>query len=420
VRRAGRFLLRNWPLKLGAVLLATVLYSGLVLSENVRSWSGTVPVEVIRQPPGATLLTDLDPVTFIRYRAPLDVGVLSPDSFRATVDLSRVTAEPGGPPVPVPVRLDALDGRVDIVDFVPQELQVRLDPVDERQVAVEVSFPAAPEGIEVGVPQVVPSEVTVRGASSRVAAVRSVLARVSIDASALNVDRDVDLVAVDEQGNEVPNVVLEPERARVRITVARLLATRTLPVVPQVVGDPAEGYRIDSIDVEPVTVTVRGEEAVVMRMELVSTDAIDIGGRQNDLETTVELSLPAQVDASGVADVRVRVTIAPKTGSSTFSVAVVPIGARSDLAYTLATTQVNVTLAGPVGQLAAIDPTQLLATVPVADLGPGRHTVSINHSAPAGLERVSISPEEVMIVVEDLLSPASPSPTARGARLEAV
>ena len=45
MRRALDFLLRNWPLKLGAILLATVLYSGLVLAQNVRTWTGQVPVD---------------------------------------------------------------------------------------------------------------------------------------------------------------------------------------------------------------------------------------------------------------------------------------------------------------------------------------------------------------------------------------
>ena len=40
VRRVTDFLLRNWPLKLGAIILATVLYSGLVLGQNVRTWTG--------------------------------------------------------------------------------------------------------------------------------------------------------------------------------------------------------------------------------------------------------------------------------------------------------------------------------------------------------------------------------------------
>ena len=53
MRRVADLIFRNWPLKLGAVVLATILYSGLVLGQNVRTWTGTLPVDVIRPPAGA-------------------------------------------------------------------------------------------------------------------------------------------------------------------------------------------------------------------------------------------------------------------------------------------------------------------------------------------------------------------------------
>ena len=53
------FLLHNWPLKLAAIALATILYAGLVLSQNARVWPGTVPVQVLNQPPAAFILNEL-------------------------------------------------------------------------------------------------------------------------------------------------------------------------------------------------------------------------------------------------------------------------------------------------------------------------------------------------------------------------
>ena len=54
VSAGARFLVRNWPLKLAAILgLATVLYAGLVLSENARTWTGEVPIEASARRPGA-------------------------------------------------------------------------------------------------------------------------------------------------------------------------------------------------------------------------------------------------------------------------------------------------------------------------------------------------------------------------------
>jgi hypothetical protein len=206
VRRVTDFLRRNWPLRLGAVLLATVLYTGLVLGQNVRTFSGVVPVFMVRPPADATLLTDLAPVTTIRYRAPLDVGVVSPDKFSATVDLSRAQATAAGAPVSVPITLVALDRRIEIVDFQPNSLQVELDRVAEKDSPVVVQLGPVPEGVTVGPRQIEPASVTLRGASSRVNAVSQVVAQVSIDASALNVDREVELIAVDGNGNQVSNV----------------------------------------------------------------------------------------------------------------------------------------------------------------------------------------------------------------------
>ena len=45
VRLVLAFILRNWPLKLGAVFLATVLYAGLVLAQNTRTFPARVPIE---------------------------------------------------------------------------------------------------------------------------------------------------------------------------------------------------------------------------------------------------------------------------------------------------------------------------------------------------------------------------------------
>ena len=39
-------LFHNWPLKLAAIGLATLLYGGLVLSQSTATLTGVVPVEV--------------------------------------------------------------------------------------------------------------------------------------------------------------------------------------------------------------------------------------------------------------------------------------------------------------------------------------------------------------------------------------
>lgn len=409
MRRVKHLLLHNWPLKLGAIVLATVLYTGLVLGQNVRTWTGEVPVDDIRLPAGTTLISELEPVTVIRYRAPLDVGVISPDRFRASVDLSRVEATPGGPPTTVPVNVISLDQRIQIVDYQPRTQEVQLDPIEVRQMPVTVTLGTVPEGLFVGPPQTEPASVTVQGASSRVDSVSAVVARVAIDESALNVDREVELVAVDANGNQVPNVEIDPERARVRIAVARQLANRTLPVVPQLVGEPAVGYRITSVTVEPLIITVSGEEATLTQLNDAPTEPIDVSGRTGDLETMVGLALPGDVTVSGSDQVRVVLTIAPVEGSQTFSAGVVLQGTQSDLIYRLATPSVSITLGGAASALAAFDASTFTATVDVSGLSPGDHSVPVTVAPHPELEVLAINPTEVALNITAI--PPSPSPS---------
>ena len=83
------FLVHNWPLKVGAIVLATVAYSGLVLSQNARTWPGPVPIQVINQPTSAFIVGQLanevqkgdskdSKDTQRRQQAPLDKGDARP------------------------------------------------------------------------------------------------------------------------------------------------------------------------------------------------------------------------------------------------------------------------------------------------------------------------------------------------------
>ncbi len=405
MRRVADLVVRNWPLKLGAVALATILYSGLVFGQNVRTWTGTLPVDVFRQPAGTTLLSDVEPVTRVSYRAPLEIGVVSPTFFRASIDLSTVEPQAGGPAVSVPVIVVAVDPRIQVVDFQPQVIPVQLDPVASKDMPVIVQQTQVPTDINTGPPQIDPSTVQVTGASSRVDVVTQVLAPVAIDASGLNVDREVALIAVDSNGNQVPNVDLEPDRVRVRIAVARELANVTLPVVPQIVGVPAPGYRISSVTVDPLVVTVSGEESLVSQLQTAQTEPIDVTDRTSDLEAMVRFNVPEGVSVSGDDSVRVVVTIEQETGTRVFTVAVQVVGRSDPTAVTLTPDQVSITLGGPLADLQALDATQLVASATVSPSASGG-TVTIEFQPPPGLSVVSMSPEQT-----DFTVISSPTPT---------
>jgi len=409
VKRALSFVTRNWPLKVGAVALATVLYAGLVLSQNARTWSGQVPIEPLNQPPGAFLLDDPGVVTLIRLYAPPDLAsLITSQDFQATIDLAGMAATSGAEPEVVPVTVTALDPRIQVIDFRPRQVAVRLDPIETKIVPVAVDHGTVPPGLQVGDAEITPASAEVRGASTLVARVVRAVARVTIDPNGINVDDDVALTAVDDRGEAVAPVDVVPDIAHVRIEVTAQAASRSVPVAPQLTGTVAAGYRVAGVSVAPASVTVSGDPAVLAQLQAVPTAAIDINGRSSDLQRMVALAPPSGVTVIGATTVSVTVDVVAQQGSQSYTVGLTLSGAHADRAYQLSATSVLVTLGGSLPTLSAIDASRLTATLDVGALEPGAHTVTVTFTPPAGTALVAISPANVTVTVTVV---ATPSPT---------
>jgi YbbR domain-containing protein len=408
--RLLRIIVHNWPLKLAAVVLATLLYAGIVLSENVQTFPGSIPIQPFRQPANAVIVGNLPSVTNIRYVAPTDVaGRLTRDGFRATIDLSTVNPTPDNPFVTVRVDLHYADDRVRILDYSPQVISVRLDPLSQKTVPIQVDHGPVPSGLQLGQPVLSASTATVSGPDSIVRLVAAARAEVLIQSTGINVDQDVPLVAVDALGNEQGPADLEPADVHVQIRVSGLTSTKSFPVTPVVTGTPAPGYTIDSIGVSPPVVTVAGDANAIGALSTIATNPISVAGATQDVAAAATLALPDGVTVVGDAQVQLSIHVTAATGTQTFSVGIRLAGARSDRAYALSTSQVTATLGGGEPALAAVNGAALVAVADVGSLGPGNHTVRLSVRAPTGTTLVSLSPGTVVVTVA---IPASPTPSA--------
>ncbi|HSM34280.1 MAG TPA: CdaR family protein [Anaerolineae bacterium] len=395
-----RWVFSNWPLKLTALGLAVVLYAGLSISESTRSWSGPVPIEVLNAPTGGALLDDPGAVDRIEYLAPDAVAAqISSDSFRASVDLSSVQPRVGATTVEVPVDVFPVDPRVRIVGYEPTGVVLRVDEVVSRVMPVQVDHGPLPEGIEMGPVAVDPNQVTVRGASSRLQNVRSVEGRFVVDASAIDIDRDVVVEAFDEVGAIVPGIDIDPGTVRVRADVARQLAYATLPVVPELSGEPERGVRVDNVSVVPGTITVSGENPIIRELESITTEPVDISGQSVELVTEARLVLPPDVTASGDGLVSVLVTFTQAFGSRAFDIGTALVGAQPAYSYRLEEPAVSVVISGPLAELDGLAIDDLIAEVPVADLAVGDNDVMPIVQTPRGTSVVRVTPETVRVTV---------------------
>jgi YbbR domain-containing protein len=412
VRRLLGIVTHNWPLKVAAVVLATLLYAGFVVSQSVREFTGAVPITPQNIPADARLATNLPAVTSIRYLSISDPGAIaSTDSFQATVDLA--TVDPDAGPTTVPVRVVSVDPRFQVVSAEPRQIQVTLDPVKTRSgIPVRVVANPTPEGLDVRPAVVDPETVSVRGPASVVDRIVEVQANVVIEPNGLDVDRDVELIPVDALGDRLTPVDVNPATAHVTIAVFSDLESRPLPVTPVLAGTPATGYEVIGIAVDPLIVTVEGDADAILGLTEAPTEAVSVNGVTQDVVQDVGLDLPEGVQPAGGVDVvvRVTVTIQPQAGTRSFDAGIVPSGTQAGLAYRLSTNHAIALVGGPIADLERLDAAEFELLAEVGGLGPGNHEVTLTANLPVGLTLVSVEPPTVTVTITTAAS-AAPSPS---------
>lgn len=408
--RVLRLVVHNWPLKVAAIGLASLLYGGLVLSRSETTFSGgVIPVRVENQPDDTFLLTVIDPVTEVRYLAGPDVPTPISSSFLATIDLSGVT--PGGGPQSVPIRVESVDPRINVLGSEPAAVLVELDTLKQVTVPVVIERGTVPVGLEVGATTVHPETVTVSGPASIVDSVVAARGDVVIQPSGLDVDQDVRLIAVDQVGAAVSPIQLSPATARVTIPVFSDRQSRTLPVSPPISGDPAAGFEVASITVDPPAVTVEGDIDELEALASIATEAVSVTGLSGPRTFTTSLVLPPGVVALGTTTVEVSVTVRPVTSTRNVEVGLRLVGTDPGLTYQLGTDRVVLTVGGSTADLDRLDGATLVADVDVGGLGVGTHVVTVSASLPGGVALVGSEPSVVSVNVGSLATP-SPSPEA--------
>ena len=396
VTRVIGVILHNWPLKLAAVGLATLLYGGLVLSQSSATLTGVVPVDVRNQPPDTFLLQSIRPVTEIRYFTPANVRPIESD-FEAWVDLADV--DPNGGPVSLPVHLESIDPRVRVLGFEPQNVTVDLDKLSDKVVPVQVDHGEAPPTMTLGDETIDPTEVHVIGPATVLERVTAARASVVIQSSGIDVDQDVELVAVDSVGDAVPQVNVDPASAHVTIPVFSNRQSKTLPVRPQVTGTPAGGFEISSVTVTPPIVTVEGDADDLQTLTGIDTEPIPIGGFSETKTVDVPLALPTSVIALDAQTVKVTIDIRAVTGTRTFEVGVRIIGAQPGFDYDVGVDRVLLTVGGNPVDLDRIIGSTLAADLDVTSLVAGTTDVNVGATLPANVTLVAASPPQVPVTV---------------------
>ncbi len=409
-RRVAGIIIDNWPLKLGAAVLATLLYVGLVASQDSASYPGPLKVTPVNQPASTIVVNQLLDVDEIRYVAPAELGRLSAQDFRATVDLSGL--QPDGNPANVRINVTAVDPRVSIVDSSPRSIPVILDRLVPKTVPVTVDMSRPPDGLTAGDVTLDPAEVTVTGPSSLVRQVVSARVGVTIDSSGVNIDREIQADPINVAGEIVTGVDLEPTLVHVTIPVYDNLKNRSVPVNPIITGSPAAGFRVAAVEVDPLVVSVEGDQSQLQVLAAADTAPVVVTGATRDVTVTVAYALPTGVSPIGAQTATVIVRIEAVTETRTYLAGIRLDGRSTDLLYEVNASQVLLSVFGSTAILDRLSAIPIVISINVTDLGPGSHDVPVVPTLTSAVTVAAISPETITVTVTALPTSASAAPSA--------
>ena len=396
----------NWPLKLMALALATLLYAGLVVSQNAQTRPVSVLIDGANQPAGTILIGSLGEVSEISYLVTDQSNVtIASSNFSAHVDLAQV--QPGPDSQSVRVVVESADPRIQVLSATPAFVSVKLEKVEPKVVPVVVVPGTVPNGLDIKPPVQSIQTATVRGAQTDIARVTQVRAVVPIDTSGIDIDRDFPLSPVDALGEPVRGVDVEPSTVRVTLVVVKDQTSATVPIAPKIVGNLGEGFEVARVSLSVPVVSLTGDALDLADIATVSTLPISIEGRTSDLDTTVLFDLPQGITAADPKQVQVHVFVRAVTESRTFNAGIVLTGQQADRTYDLSLGQVQVTIGGSPAFLDGLSGARISVSANVAGLDVGVHQVTMSISLQAGLRVIAISPETVTVTVSPIAAPSA-------------
>ena len=408
-------LLENLGSLILALALALAVWVAAAREENpiqTGRFQEPIPIEVSAPPTGTKLWTPVRESVLVTLRAPKSSWErLRLESFQARVDISAL--EPGLHEVPVSVVCS--DPQVEILSIAPERLSIRLERLAEKLVPVRVEVVDAPPfGYYQPEPAVAePAVVRVSGFASYVEQVAEAAVEVSVAAAKKPLElrrvpqlRDAQHLPVDTGTDPYRRLEIVPGSVLVKVPIEQRRGFRDVSVRVVREGQPAPGYRISNVSVEPAIVTVVGSPSVIEGLPgYVDTDPVNVEGATSDVVTKVGLQLPEMVSVLDVQGVLVRISITPIESSLTIQRPVRLQGLPLGFSATASPATVDIILSGPLPILDNLKPEAVHVFVDLFGLPAGVHQVRPQTIVPENLRVESIVPEVVEVNIVQLPTP---------------
>ena len=173
-------------------------------------------------------------------------------------------------------------------------------------------------------------------------------------------------------------------------------ASKVLPIVPEVEGEPAPGFEIGTVTADPPTVEVVGPASVLDGLTSAMTEPVSAAGASGPVIESVGVGVTHPAARLRIPDpVRVTVTIVP--AQHRWAVAGVPVTVvNGSGAVTVTPAAVTIHVFGPRDSMAA-DAGAFDVSVDVGGLRPGEYEIPVRVALPPRVGVTRVDPADVRV-----------------------
>ena len=312
----------NLGLKVIAFIFAVFLWFIVVNFDNPvgSSTFRDIPVQILNDDiitsAGEVYQVEGDrTVTVVVYATREVRQKLTSDNIVATADIKQIDST--GRLVPIEVTINGFSGESVTAEAIPRNLTIQREKSGKKVMSLTVDTEGVKlaDGYILGDASVEPDQVTITGAESVLDQVDRAVAQVDeVEGVSEDSVLPASLVLYDANGNELNQTQMSNNLGEDGLSVSvEVMKVKGIPVVFDVEGSPAEGYKYSGCVSTPESVQVCGKSEDIDKISEIDVPAsvIDISGASEPIKLSVDITpyLPEGVELVDENSGNVKVTV---------------------------------------------------------------------------------------------------------------
>lgn len=279
-----------WLPKVLCLIIAGAFWLYVMNEQNpIMSNTYTVPVEVRNLDRSLVALNVPKTVKVHVSMSRNGLMQLRSDNIKAYVDLQNVT-DGDYPNTKIQV---SVPGDGEAVEVTPAYFDLKVDTYAVKSIPITVSFFGDMQpGFKAKLASTTPGSLTIAGSASRVGTVDRAVASVNLAGKNESFTEYDSVSVLDANGNTVTGIDVMPTQVKVAIDVTEDTKTVNIPLTAKAKGDPAPGYSLGGVSINPSTVTVTGPGSILDHLKSINLGEVDVEGATGDITQRLPIPLP--------------------------------------------------------------------------------------------------------------------------------